>query len=502
MSDDATPRLGLPYLAAGQAQKHVTLNEALSRLDGLVQTVVASRVVAAQPVDPVEGALYILPDGATGEAWGGEAVGTLMRFEAGGWRPLAVVDGCLAWLLDEGLLLVRVEAGWIPATPDVDLQNVPFLGLGTTADAANPLAVRVNGALLTARPVVDGGDGDLRLTMNKEAAGDTATLLFQAGFSGRAEVGLAGDEDFSIKVSPDGADWTRALAIDRSTGQATFARAPTRPQEVAVFTGDGVYAVPDWARRLVLVAIGGGGGGGAGATGTSSVNRSGGAGGGGGGIIREVIDVDELASGSLTVVVGAGGAAGASVTGVNAGGAGGAGTDSSVACEAVVLVVAGGGSGGAGGTTSNSNGGAGGFGATPGNAGGNGGTSSNALAGGEQTCGLGPGGGGGAGGLNTASATTSGREGGHGALAGRRAARGAGGTAGGAGSAGAPKAWQRGCGAGGGGGGGIASTNGGAGGAGGAPGGGGGGGGASRDSLTSGAGGTGARGEVWIIAVG
>jgi len=36
MSDSNTPRLGLPYLAAGQAQKHVTLNAALAGLDGLV----------------------------------------------------------------------------------------------------------------------------------------------------------------------------------------------------------------------------------------------------------------------------------------------------------------------------------------------------------------------------------------------------------------------------------------------------------------------------------
>ena len=54
MSDDATPRLSLPYLAAAQAQKHVTLNEGLARLDGLVQTSVESRTTPAQsaPVAP------------------------------------------------------------------------------------------------------------------------------------------------------------------------------------------------------------------------------------------------------------------------------------------------------------------------------------------------------------------------------------------------------------------------------------------------------------------
>jgi len=84
---------------------------------------------------------------------------------------------------------------------------------------------------------------------------------------------------------------------------------------------------------------------------------------------------------------------------------------------------------------------------------------------------------------------------------GHRADRGTAGS-GGAGGAGAAKAWQRGCGAGGGGGGGQSTGNGGAGGAGGAPGGGGGGGGGTRDTFNSGVGGAGARGEVWIIAIG
>ncbi|WP_269716733.1 DUF2793 domain-containing protein [Caulobacter sp. NIBR2454] len=112
MSDDATPRLGLPYLAAGQAQKHVTLNEALSRLDGLVQPAVASRTVAAQPADPMDGALHILPAGASGADWGGKPVGTLMRFEAGAWEALPIQPGFLAWIADEQILAVRTEAGW------------------------------------------------------------------------------------------------------------------------------------------------------------------------------------------------------------------------------------------------------------------------------------------------------------------------------------------------------------------------------------------------------
>jgi len=50
-----TPHLGLPTLAAAQAQKHVTHNEALHRLDALVMLAVADRDLAAPPAAPAEG---------------------------------------------------------------------------------------------------------------------------------------------------------------------------------------------------------------------------------------------------------------------------------------------------------------------------------------------------------------------------------------------------------------------------------------------------------------
>ena len=118
MSDDATPRLGLPYVAAGQAQKHITVNEAFSRLDGLVQTGATSRTVAAQPASPSDGALYILPAASTGAAWTGMPAGALMRFEAGAWTRLYPAAGAQAYVADEGVVLVHDGADWThPAFP-------------------------------------------------------------------------------------------------------------------------------------------------------------------------------------------------------------------------------------------------------------------------------------------------------------------------------------------------------------------------------------------------
>lgn len=138
MSDDATPRLGLPYVAAGQAQKHVTVNEAFARLDGLVQTAVVSRAIAEQPASPADGALYILPAAPTGAAWGGQAEGDLMRFEAGGWALVEPAPGQLVWVADEGRVLV-FAGGWTPLSQTLDFD--------TLVAAASPAGARIRFAI-------------------------------------------------------------------------------------------------------------------------------------------------------------------------------------------------------------------------------------------------------------------------------------------------------------------------------------------------------------------
>ena len=49
---DTTPNLAWPVIAAAQAQKHVTHNEALHRLDTLVHLAVLDRGLAAPPGAP------------------------------------------------------------------------------------------------------------------------------------------------------------------------------------------------------------------------------------------------------------------------------------------------------------------------------------------------------------------------------------------------------------------------------------------------------------------
>lgn len=222
----ATARLALPLIEAGQAQKHVTHNEALAALDRLVQALVIDRDLAAPPASPAEGAGYIVAASPTG-AWTGQA-GRIATWVSGGWTFTVPAAGLRVWLADEARLMVWTGSAWVdPVSGAIGaisaLQNLTRLGIGTTADATNPLAAKLNTMLFAALATGEGGTGDLRQTASKEAAGNTLSLLFQTAYSGRAELGLVGSDDFSLKVSADGASWTEALKLVAASGD-TVAR--------------------------------------------------------------------------------------------------------------------------------------------------------------------------------------------------------------------------------------------------------------------------------------
>lgn len=492
MNDDASARLGLPYLAAGQLQKHVTLNEALTRLDALIQTAVVSRTTSGQPADPAEGALYILPEAATGADWATYPAGSLLRHERGGWLPVPAPDGLLTVMLDSEEILVRRAGDWTPLSfglPE-EIQQITRLGVNTTADATNVVAVRANKALWTALENESGGDGDLRFTFNKQGAGDVLSLLFQSGWGGRAELGLVGDDDLRLKVSPDGGAWHEALRVDRSTGRAWFGQGATR-RETTVLTASGSWTPPLWARWIEVVCVGGGGGGGAGLAGGTGTARHGGGGGGAGGVMTACWPAVNLSAG-LDITVGAGGAGGA-----GSGEAGAQGAASLVKAGAQILLTGEGGRGGGGGSTAAGIGGAGGGGLPPSNAGGASSISTTGGAGQAMARPDGPGAGGAGGGLSTTDAAQAAGAGGDGATLTLKAT---GGTTQGAAGQTAPWLDLHWAGGGGAGGGAHASGGGQAGGEGGLHGGGGGGGGAGM--TAAGAGGAGAAGVVWLTAVG
>lgn len=239
---DTTAHLALPFIMASQAQKHVTHNEALRLLDGIVQLSVLDRDLTAPPGSPAEGDRYIPASGATG-AWSGWD-GSIAYWIDGAWMRILPTPGWLAWVVDEGLLLVHDGSGWIGTTPAI-LQNMALLGIGTTADASNPFSAKLNAALWTAKTVAEGGTGDLFYTMNKEAAGDDLGLTLQTGFVTKALVGLFGSDRFRLAVSADGSSFFDGLIVDNVTG---IVDQPRLPRFKGYTNYDNYVAVDTWTK--------------------------------------------------------------------------------------------------------------------------------------------------------------------------------------------------------------------------------------------------------------
>ncbi len=208
-----TNRLDLPLLLASQADKHVTYNEAMFALDVCVQLTVVSRALSAPPAEPTEGACYIPKAPATG-AWSG-LQDKLIAFQNSRWRVVPAKSGWLGWLVDEGINICFDGVLWRPVPVVSSVNPIDQIGVNTTADATNRLAVKSEAVLLSHPSATI---GNLLVKLNKSQPSSTGSLLFQTGWSSRVEIGLLGSDDLTVKVSPDGANFKTALSVDRSSG--------------------------------------------------------------------------------------------------------------------------------------------------------------------------------------------------------------------------------------------------------------------------------------------
>ncbi len=211
---DKTSKLQLPYLLSSQAQKHITHNDALRSLDAIVQLSVVSQNITDPPSSPTEGDRYIVKTNATNE-WLGKDL-EVAAWQDGSWMFYTPREGWLCWVEDEDALLVWEGNGWGSIGGGTASVNpTALVGVNATADTTNRLSVNSPATLFNHE-----GDGH-QLKVNKNTDTDTASLLFQTGFSGRAEMGLTGDDDFHLKVSPDGSTFFDSIVIDKDTGFAS-----------------------------------------------------------------------------------------------------------------------------------------------------------------------------------------------------------------------------------------------------------------------------------------
>tara|TARA_R110000772_G_scaffold41597_7_gene96837 strand:- start:107 stop:1123 length:1017 start_codon:yes stop_codon:yes gene_type:complete len=214
---DSAPRLALPYLLPNQAQKHVTLNQSLQTLDIMTGLSVRSRMLSAQPATPVEGDGYILPADDSGDAWTGFEPDSVAAYLDGTWITLAPPERCRAWVENEHTLIVFTSGAWTA----LSLESFTSLGINTVAELPNRLAVKSD-AILFSHDDVTPGTGNLRQAINREAGGNTGSILFQTDYEPGAELGLFGSADFEIRASPDGDTFTTGLRVAAADGAVSF----------------------------------------------------------------------------------------------------------------------------------------------------------------------------------------------------------------------------------------------------------------------------------------
>lgn len=210
---NTTNRVLLPYILQSQSQKEVTHNSGLDLIDALLQAACVSVGTNTPPGSPVAGDCYVIGSAPTG-AWVGQA--KKFTFYTTGWNFITPWEGLTVWANDVNTLTTYDGTNWVATVNLTSFQNLTMLGVNTSADSTNKFAVASSAILFNHIGT------DMQVKINKNAAGNKASFLFQTGFSGRAEFGLLGDDNFTLKVSADGSTFFDSLKMLAASGRAAL----------------------------------------------------------------------------------------------------------------------------------------------------------------------------------------------------------------------------------------------------------------------------------------
>lgn len=156
---DTSPNLDLPLIMPAQAQKHVTVNESLMRLDALVQPRARSRSVSAEPSSPADGHAWLLPANRSGAHWSDMSAGNLAVWRDGFWTEFTARTGWQLFVIDEavrvfhdGLIWRVASASVISAQADNGAQTLSKIITHRTGELAGSSVA--TGAVIPSRSVV------------------------------------------------------------------------------------------------------------------------------------------------------------------------------------------------------------------------------------------------------------------------------------------------------------------------------------------------------------
>ncbi len=178
----STNHLAITLVEQAQAQKEVTVNQALVRIDAFLNTGAKSRTTNAPPGSPASGDLYIVGAAPTG-VWTGQA-GKLAYYDQN-WQFITPAEGITLWVNDEDLSYTYNGASWaatagrtitggggITVANGNGVSGNPTLGISAKRTHPVPAAQM--------RPSATGGCAALALVATSANRPDLSTLDFDA----------------------------------------------------------------------------------------------------------------------------------------------------------------------------------------------------------------------------------------------------------------------------------------------------------------------------------
>ncbi len=182
-----TNQLNLPLLQAAQAQKHVTVNESLARLDAVAELQLVSVSETVPPTGEVDGAAYGIPATPVND-WDGHD-GEIAVYSNGGWVFMTPRLGWRAWVEDEDCEALfdgqdwRLGAAAVSAGGAATVHYLEEFDHAITAGASNDTSVVIADSTL-----VFGVSGRVKTAIT--GSGTTGWRLGVAGSDNRYGSGL------------------------------------------------------------------------------------------------------------------------------------------------------------------------------------------------------------------------------------------------------------------------------------------------------------------------
>lgn len=188
---DETTRFGLPLLMPSQAQKHVTVNESLARIDASLNLVLKSMSTAVPPSTVNDGESFSVPDDAVND-WAGQG-GKVAIAMNGGWEFLTPQIGWRAFVVDRGLSAIFDGSSWVPGALSMSSH-----GAGLQVNVSEFDHMLSSGAVSTTEPAISASTMVIGVTARviEPVTGTlTAWRLGTAGATDRFGSGLGLESD-------------------------------------------------------------------------------------------------------------------------------------------------------------------------------------------------------------------------------------------------------------------------------------------------------------------